>query len=41
VLVGTYNYSAQMPKNGPFWKEASVEIVETWIKEGAKGRASE
>jgi len=41
ALRGTYFYAPQMPKNGPFWNSDDIEIVETWIAQGAKGADGE
>jgi hypothetical protein len=41
VLKGQYAYSAQMPKNGPFWTAQEIETVAKWISEGAKGADDE
>jgi hypothetical protein len=41
ALKGTYFYSVRMPKNGPFWDDLEIELVETWIAEGAKGADGE
>lgn len=41
-LRGTYAFGARMPKDGPpFWSEAEIALVETWIREGAKGADDE
>ena len=41
ALHWQYPYSAQMPKNGPYWKDEEIELVERWISEGAKGADGE
>jgi len=41
ALKGQYAYSNRMPKNGPFWADGEVEIVEKWISQGAKGADDE
>jgi hypothetical protein len=42
VLKGQYPYASRMPKNGmPYWSDAEVGIVETWISQGAKGADDE
>jgi hypothetical protein len=44
ALKGRYQFSGQMPKNGPFWNESDqdyIGLVETWITEGAKGADDE
>jgi len=41
VLWGQYAYANRMPKNGPYWTEAEIGLVETWISQGAKGADDE
>ncbi len=41
-LRGTFAVGARMPRNGPpYWSEAEIELVETWIAQGAKGDDTE
>jgi len=35
-LRGTAD-KARMPKGGPFWSDAQIQLVSDWIAEGAKG----
>ncbi|MET0592361.1 MAG: hypothetical protein ABW133_06660 [Polyangiaceae bacterium] len=41
TLKGQYPYANRMPKNGPFWAEGEVQLVEDWIRAGAKGADDE
>jgi hypothetical protein len=42
VLKGTYSYAARMPKGAMiYWSADEIKLVEDWIREGAKGLASE
>jgi hypothetical protein len=41
VLRGQYGLANRMPKNGPFWGDMEIELVERWIAEGAKGADDE
>jgi Planctomycete cytochrome C len=41
VLRGSYGYAPRMPKNGPYWENDLIDLVETWISEGAKGADDE
>ena len=36
-LRGTFPIGQRMPRNGPYWSEANIELVERWILQGAKG----
>ena len=36
-LRGTFPIGQQMPRNGPYWTESNIELVERWIAQGAKG----
>ena len=46
-LRGTYSYGTRMPKDGAdtsppgFWTEEQIMLMETWIREGAKGADDE
>ncbi len=41
-LRGTYAFGTRMPKSGPpFLSEAEIELISTWIAQGAKGADSE
>jgi hypothetical protein len=37
VLKGSYSFANRMPKNGPYWDDEYITLVETWISQGAKG----
>ncbi len=36
-LRGTFPNGARMPKGGPFWEPAQIQLVIDWIAEGANG----
>jgi hypothetical protein len=36
-LEGSFHIGARMPKNGPFWNDAQIQLMIDWIAEGAKG----
>jgi hypothetical protein len=40
-LRGTFPIGQRMPRNGPYWSESNIELVERWIAQGAKGDDSE
>lgn len=41
-LRGTYFYGTRMPKDGPaFWTEEQINLMEKWIREGARGADTE
>lgn len=41
-LRGTYPFGTRMPKSGPpFLGEAEIELISTWIAQGAKGADDE
>ncbi len=41
-LQGTFQIGDRMPRNGPpYWSDADIALVETWILQGAKGDDSE
>lgn len=41
-LRGTFAVGVRMPKNGPpYWSDEEIQLVETWIAQGAKGDDSE
>jgi hypothetical protein len=40
-LRGTFAIGQRMPRNGPYWSESNIELVERWIAQGAKGDDSE
>ena len=40
-LYGTFSVGVRMPKYGPYWDEDQIEVIETWIAQGAKGDDSE
>lgn len=36
-LQGTFPEGARMPKNGPYWEDAKIQLMIDWIAEGAQG----
>jgi hypothetical protein len=40
-LRGTFVIGQRMPRDGPYWSESNIELVERWIAQGAKGDDSE
>lgn len=40
-LRGTYDVGLRMPRNGPYWTDEQIELVERWIEQGALGDPSE
>ncbi len=36
-LHGSFHIGARMPKNGPFWNDAQIQLMQDWIAEGAMG----
>lgn len=41
-LKGTYPFGTRMPKSGPpFLSEAEIDLISTWIAQGAKGADDE
>lgn len=36
-LRGTFPEGARMPKGGPFWEDAKIQLMIDWIAEGAQG----
>ncbi len=36
-LHGSFHIGARMPKNGPFWTDAQIQLMQDWIAEGALG----
>jgi hypothetical protein len=41
-LRGTYPVGSRMPWNGPpYWKDSEIQLVVTWINEGARGSDDE
>lgn len=36
-LQGTYPEGARMPKGGPYWDDAKIQMMIDWIAEGAPG----
>ena len=40
-LRGTFVIGQRMPRNGPYWSESDIELVERWIAQGAQGDDSE
>lgn len=40
-LRGTYHIGVRMPKGGPYWSEAQIQLMIDWIAEGAKGADTE
>ena len=41
-LYGTFGIGQRMPRDGPpYWTDEEIELVETWIAQGAKGDDSE
>ena len=40
-LRGTFPLGQRMPRDGPYWPETNIELVERWIAQGAKGDDSE
>jgi hypothetical protein len=40
-LRGTFAGGARMPRGGPYWEPAQIQLVIDWIAEGAKGEDGE
>jgi hypothetical protein len=41
-LYGTFAVGVRMPKTGPpYWSDEDIDLVATWIEQGAKGDDSE
>jgi hypothetical protein len=36
-LQGTFPEGARMPKDGPYWDDAKIQLMIDWIAEGAQG----
>jgi hypothetical protein len=40
-LRGTYGAGSRMPRGGPYWTPAQIQLFMDWITEGAEGDAKE
>jgi len=36
-LRGSFHIGARMPRGGPFWTDAQIQLMADWIVEGAQG----